>query len=278
MTSEQMLPVQAEKGIQTYNMGFKTSPCLDAPPWSLDNTQEYFICLWLTCLIHVIIFLSDDSNSEDDQYPVVGSDDSDEDANRDLEDPESDGCDSDMDSGSGDDDPDRDSGSDMESTRVTDSGRKGILKDRASMSKKLKSKEGTDTKKKMVHYTDDIEISGKAKKKMPITKSQLAKEGMSASEEESGSDGNDNSNADLEMDTDSETSDQQDKDLDKEKYTEDIYGRLRDSKGNIVKQTVAQSGAYVPPGKRAELAKGVDQKKKLQLERMKKQLKGLVNR
>ena len=37
-------------------------------------------------------------------------------------------------------------------------------------------------------------------------------------------------------------------------------------------------GSYVPPGKRLALAKATDEKKKLELERMKKKLKGLINR
>ena len=56
---------------------------------------------------------------------------------------------------------------------------------------------------------------------------------------------------------------------------EDIYGRLRDEEGNIVKP--ANTGAYVPPARRLMMTQG-DEKKKVQLERLKKQLKGLVNR
>ena len=39
-----------------------------------------------------------------------------------------------------------------------------------------------------------------------------------------------------------------------------------------------RTAAYIPPGKRLQMAKGVDPKKKLELERMGKQLKGLINR
>jgi hypothetical protein len=55
---------------------------------------------------------------------------------------------------------------------------------------------------------------------------------------------------------------------------EDIYGRLRDKAGNVV---TATTGSYVPPGKRLEAA-GMDEKKKWQLDRLNKQVKGLVNR
>ena len=60
------------------------------------------------------------------------------------------------------------------------------------------------------------------------------------------------------------------------KYKEDIYGRLRDAAGNLVseKQTTA---AYVPPGKRLQMAEG-DEKNRIKLERLRKQLKGLLNR
>ncbi|XP_076095221.1 nucleolar MIF4G domain-containing protein 1-like [Mytilus galloprovincialis] len=56
---------------------------------------------------------------------------------------------------------------------------------------------------------------------------------------------------------------------------EDIYGRLRDSEGNIV---TAATGSYIPPGKRLAMADTMDEKKKLKMERLKKQLKGLINR
>ena len=62
---------------------------------------------------------------------------------------------------------------------------------------------------------------------------------------------------------------------DSSKLKEDIYGRLRDEEGNIVKP--ANTGAYVPPARRLMMTQG-DEKKKMQLERLKKQLKGLVNR
>ena len=60
-------------------------------------------------------------------------------------------------------------------------------------------------------------------------------------------------------------------------YKEDIYGRLRDKDGNVVtKKSV--TGAYVPPGKRLEMATTQNEKKRIEIERLKKQLKGFVNR
>ena len=46
--------------------------------------------------------------------------------------------------------------------------------------------------------------------------------------------------------------------LQKEEYHEDIYGRLRDKKGNVVsgKMAEVQTGKYVPPGKRLATATG----------------------
>ncbi|CAC5387615.1 NOM1 [Mytilus coruscus] len=59
------------------------------------------------------------------------------------------------------------------------------------------------------------------------------------------------------------------------KLKEDIYGRLRDSEGNVVTMATA---SYIPPAKRLAMADTMDEKKKLKMERLKKQLKGLINR
>ncbi|XP_042882269.1 nucleolar MIF4G domain-containing protein 1 homolog [Penaeus japonicus] len=68
--------------------------------------------------------------------------------------------------------------------------------------------------------------------------------------------------------------------------TEDIYGRLRDRDGNIVKReeedgpggSQATGGKYIPPALRKLMALNTDEKKKEQLARLKKTLKGLLNR
>ncbi len=59
-------------------------------------------------------------------------------------------------------------------------------------------------------------------------------------------------------------------------FEEDIYGRLRDKKGNVVKEekTSEQSGKYIPPGKR--LANSSESCADIQ--KVKRQLKGLFNR
>ncbi|KAJ6628988.1 Nucleolar MIF4G domain-containing protein 1 like, partial [Pseudolycoriella hygida] len=60
---------------------------------------------------------------------------------------------------------------------------------------------------------------------------------------------------------------------------EDIYGRKRDRDGNIIEPESA-GGKYIPPHVRAKLAaeSGEDQKKLEKLNRLKKQLKGWLNR
>ena len=61
-----------------------------------------------------------------------------------------------------------------------------------------------------------------------------------------------------------------------EKEWEDIYGRKRDAKGNILREEVKEGGStkYVPPALRAKLSEG-DREKRLRLER---QVKGQLNR
>ncbi|XP_022241733.1 nucleolar MIF4G domain-containing protein 1-like isoform X2 [Limulus polyphemus] len=64
----------------------------------------------------------------------------------------------------------------------------------------------------------------------------------------------------------------------KNDYWEDIYGRLRDKQGNVIKLGKFQTDTkYVPPAKRLP-AKTEDEKKKKELERLRKQVKGLLNR
>ena len=68
-----------------------------------------------------------------------------------------------------------------------------------------------------------------------------------------------------------------------EDFKEDIYGRKRDVKGNIVKSSEHDSGSqtvgkYVPPAMRNKANLEVSEEKKKALERLSKQLKGLLNR
>lgn len=61
-----------------------------------------------------------------------------------------------------------------------------------------------------------------------------------------------------------------------EEYQEDIYGRLRDKKGNLIKMQTAEEQAtrYIPPGKRLSTANQVN----ADALKLKRQMKGLFNR
>ncbi|XP_019538977.3 nucleolar MIF4G domain-containing protein 1 homolog [Aedes albopictus] len=69
------------------------------------------------------------------------------------------------------------------------------------------------------------------------------------------------------------------KDKGKPEVWEDIYGRKRDRSGNVIKEDTV-SGKYVPPHLRArmEAESGGDAKRQEKLMRLKRQLKGQVNR
>ncbi|XP_063602270.1 nucleolar MIF4G domain-containing protein 1 homolog [Penaeus indicus] len=78
--------------------------------------------------------------------------------------------------------------------------------------------------------------------------------------------------------------DEEEKEAEEDGLTEDIYGRLRDREGNVVKreegeeESQTMGGKYIPPALRKLMALNTDEKKKEQLARMKKTLKGLLNR
>lgn len=93
--------------------------------------------------------------------------------------------------------------------------------------------------------------------------------------EEDDSDINEDDDDVDEEDVEVEGGDEIDDELNKEiEFKEDIYGRFRDKEGNIMK-SFGQIGKYIFLGKRVQIS---DEKKKIQLERLQKQLKGLVNR
>ena len=100
-------------------------------------------------------------------------------------------------------------------------------------------------------------------------------EGPGQSEDDAGSE-SDN-------DEEEELSESEKEELDNDDLREDIYGRKRDARGNIVKDPVnveeSQTvGKYVPPAMRNKQNLGVSEEKKKALERLSKQLKGLLNR
>lgn len=63
----------------------------------------------------------------------------------------------------------------------------------------------------------------------------------------------------------------------KNSLKEDIYGRVRDDLGNIVKDSKVK-GTYIPPGKRLEMSEKASEKEKIILEKLRRQIKGQINR
>ena len=61
---------------------------------------------------------------------------------------------------------------------------------------------------------------------------------------------------------------------------EDIYGRKRDADGNILKdEAVTDKSKYIPPALRNKMADLEDsEQKRIALERLSRQIKGLLNR
>ncbi|KAL8560242.1 hypothetical protein ACOMHN_005975 [Nucella lapillus] len=95
--------------------------------------------------------------------------------------------------------------------------------------------------------------------------------------EDDGEDGDESDEADDAEDGDDMMgTDDEDEDGDAGKVKEDIYGRLVDSQGNLVSNK-EQGGTYIPPAKRAALLAASGQES-VELDRLKKQMKGLLNR
>ncbi|XP_046363929.2 nucleolar MIF4G domain-containing protein 1-like [Haliotis rufescens] len=159
----------------------------------------------------------------------------------------------------------------------SDSGDEQIKISKSSKRKMLKI-DVDDTKGKIVlkKQKDNVEKS----EVQARTSKKTEKVNFNESESESGggdsdvidSDDDEDDNVD---DDDDDHDDDDKKDEDAVTLREDIYGRSIDKDGNVVKS--GGSGSYIPPGKRAMLA-GDSGKRKLMLERLKKQLKGLINR
>ena len=64
------------------------------------------------------------------------------------------------------------------------------------------------------------------------------------------------------------------KDKKMEIYQEDIYGRLRDEKGNLISKPNVEPVKYIPPGKRLATSDEFD----ADIQKLQRQLKGLLNR
>ncbi|KAI9555981.1 hypothetical protein GHT06_018539 [Daphnia sinensis] len=84
---------------------------------------------------------------------------------------------------------------------------------------------------------------------------------------------NQSENEDVEMSVSASTSVSNDNE---EEYKEDIYGRIRDKKGNLIKIPAAeeQANKYIPPGKRLATANEFN----ADAHKLKRQMKGLFNR
>lgn len=162
--------------------------------------------------------------------------------------------------------------------KVTDKGKK----------KDKESKESKKVKTKVIIEEDKIDVSEEDEDmdenvddddddsfEEEVENVDMYEEDEDDVEEEEDNDENEDDDDVDEEDVEVEGGDEIDDELNKEtEFKEDIYGRLRDKVGNIVKSS-GQTGKYLPPGKRVQIS---DEKKKIQLERLQKQLKGLVNR
>lgn len=160
--------------------------------------------------------------------------------------------------------------------KVTDKGKK---KDKESKeSKKVKTKVKIEEDKIDVSEEDedmDENVEDDDSFEEENENADMYEEDEDDVEEEKDNDDNEDDDDVDEEDVEVEGGDEIDDELNKEtEFKEDIYGRLRDKEGNIVKSS-GQTGKYIPPGKRVQIS---DEKKKIQLERLQKQLKGLVNR
>ncbi|XP_042902712.1 nucleolar MIF4G domain-containing protein 1 [Parasteatoda tepidariorum] len=113
------------------------------------------------------------------------------------------------------------------------------------------------------------------------TKDDSASESQTDSEEDDqefesdAMDSENDANEDEESEMDFKKVDSKNKNIQKPKVWEDIYGRLRDSSGNVIQKTSDSSQSYVPPSRRKDAA---SEKKQEDCLRIKKQLKGLLNR
>lgn len=160
--------------------------------------------------------------------------------------------------------------------KVTDKGKK---KDKESKeSKKVKTKVKIEEDKIDVSEEDedmDENVEDDDSFEEEDENADMYEEDEDDVEEEEDNDDNEDDDDVDEEDVEVEGGDEIVDELNKEReFKEDIYGRLRDMEGNIVKSS-GQTGKYIPPGKRVQIS---DEKKKIQLERLQKQLKGLVNR
>ncbi|TRY62892.1 hypothetical protein TCAL_00367 [Tigriopus californicus] len=85
---------------------------------------------------------------------------------------------------------------------------------------------------------------------------------------------------DSETDSDPEDIDKEGEDAHKGQW-EDIYGRQRDAKGNVIVENAPAGGGsnkYIPPALRAKMVGGDSEKRKQDLLKLQRKVKGLLNR
>ncbi|XP_056015685.1 nucleolar MIF4G domain-containing protein 1-like [Ostrea edulis] len=146
----------------------------------------------------------------------------------------------------------------------------GVTSERSGNVKSILSKSDTKGQKKQVTFEKATERNVKDENKLKRESVKMKKELTVDDDDDNGDDISDDDDNDDNKESD-ESVDEKDQDSE---LTEDIYGRLRDKEGNVVKSS-PQTGKYVPPGRKLQTSDG---KRKFQLERLQKQLKGLVNR
>ncbi|XP_062562830.1 nucleolar MIF4G domain-containing protein 1 homolog [Armigeres subalbatus] len=139
--------------------------------------------------------------------------------------------------------------------------------------------------KKVTFQMEDV--CSKAKKAKKIVTEPEPEEDSEFDEDVFGGDDEDDGLDDLIKESDSddennvegENKTTVEEDCEKPEVWEDIYGRKRDKGGNVIKED-SGSGKYVPPHMRArmEAASGGDAKRQEKLMRLKRQLKGQINR
>lgn len=154
--------------------------------------------------------------------------------------------------------------------KVTDKCKKKDKENKGS--KKVKTKMKVDEEEKHVNEEDeDVDENMDDDDSFEEENENIEEEDDDVEEEEENDDDEDENVSVDEEEEGDESDDEMNVESD---FKEDIYGRLRDKEGNIVKSS-GPTGKYIPPGKRVQIG---DEKKKIQLERLQKQLKGLVNR
>ncbi|XP_050388499.2 nucleolar MIF4G domain-containing protein 1 isoform X1 [Patella vulgata] len=226
----------------------------EKPDWLTESDEEEIL---------PDMEMEDDDKDEDDLMEEP-SDDSDEDAESDDQNiirrlPIMDESGSDMDD------------SDNESDEDTKTKPKSILK-----TKKLSKNESSD--QKSISWREEIEEPLVKKKKTKVKgKDDAETSDTKLKVEDDGSDGEFEEDIygrlkkkkKLNQESESE-----------EELQEDIYGRVKNSKGDVLSSKSERKGgggAYIPPARRAMMM-GESESRKQVLEKLKKQLKGLINR